>query len=328
MTKSTVFSAIQPSGEIGLGHYIGAVQHWVRLQPMHHCWFAVADLHAITVYQNPKLLRERSLDMVAYYLALGVDPEVSTIFMQSHVSEHTQLSWVLSTLTAMGELNRMTQYKDKTQKENKSIQLGLFAYPALMAADVLLYQADFVPVGEDQKQHLELTRDLAMRFNAQFKTVFKVPEPIINKQGARLMSLQDPTKKMSKSDANENNYIAFSDPVDRLVRKIKRAVTDSEATIKYDANRPGISNLLTLFSCLSGDSILQLEQRYHNMGYAVFKADLAEAVTECVVPIQQKFNELKKEPQYLHSVLKQGSERAREKAQGTLSRVYCAMGLI
>ncbi|HJN37898.1 MAG TPA: tryptophan--tRNA ligase [Gammaproteobacteria bacterium] len=328
MTKSTVFSAIQPSGELGLGHYLGAIQHWVALQGQHQCWFAVADLHAITVPQKPSELRQRSLDMVAYYLACGVDPEVSTIFIQSHVREHSQLSWLLSTLATMGELNRMTQYKDKSQNENKSIQLGLFAYPVLMAADVLLYQTNFVPVGEDQKQHLELTRDLAMRFNKQFGDVFTVPEPIINKLGARLMSLQDPTKKMSKSDVNVNNYIAFSDPVDKLVKKIKRAVTDSEATIQYDVNRPGISNLLTLFSCLTGESISQLEQRYQGAGYGVFKSDLAEVVTECVVSIQNKFNALQSDPQYLSSVLKKGSEKASLRAAKTLAHAYQSMGII
>ncbi|NLX61212.1 MAG: tryptophan--tRNA ligase [Tissierellia bacterium] len=328
MEKKVVFSGVQPSGSLTIGNYIGAIKNWVSLQDEYECYYCIVDLHSITVPQEPKNLRKNTLELLAVYLACGLDPEKCTLFIQSHVSAHAELSWVLSTMSYMGQLSRMTQYKEKSQRVGENVNAGLFTYPVLMAADILLYQADLVPVGEDQKQHLELARDLAERFNNRYSPTFKVPEPLIKKEGARIMSLQNPQKKMSKSDDNENGYILILDKPEDIRRKVKRAVTDSIGVVRYSDEQPGIKNLIEIYSAFSKDSIEDIEKRYEGIGYGKFKEDLAEVVIEGLRPIQEKFDSYMKNKDYLESVYKQGAEKARYISNKTLRKVYRKIGFI
>lgn len=320
-----IFSGIQPSGLITIGNYLGAMQHFVRLQQEATCYYCIVDYHAITVPQEPEALRDNIRRLAALYLAVGLDPKQATLFIQSDVPEHTELGWILTCHSYMGELERMTQYKDKSKKM-KSIPVGLFVYPALMAADILLYQASHVPVGEDQKQHLELTRDLAQRFNHRYGEVFTIPEPVISAQGARIMSLDDPTSKMSKSNPNPNSYISLLDEPDVIVKKIKRAVTDSDNEIRYDPiEKAAISNLMTIYSQFSGLSMAQIEERFKNSGYGQFKGELAEVVVEALAPIQERFKAIYASDE-LERILKEGAEQARIAAQRTLRKVKEVLG--
>ena len=326
--KKIIFSGAQPSGKLTLGNYLGAIKNWTDLQEEYNCYYSVVDLHAITVPQEAKDLRANTMQLLAQYLACGLDPEKNTIFIQSHVSAHTELMWILSTMTYMGELSRMTQFKDKSQKNEANLNAGLFTYPVLMAADILLYQTDLVPVGEDQKQHLELARDLANRFNNRYSPTFKVPEPYIQKAGARVMSLQDPTKKMSKSDENENAYILLIDDEDTIRRKIKRSVTDSVGIVQYSDEQPGIKNLLNIYSKLSDKSIDEIVTMYEGKGYGDFKADVAEVIVEALRPIRERYEEILKDKEYLESVYAKGAQRAEAQARKTLRKVYKKVGLI
>jgi tryptophanyl-tRNA synthetase len=327
--RPRVFSGIQPSGTLHLGNYLGAVRNWVDMQATHDCVYCAVDLHAITVRQVRAELRRSTIDLVNLFLASGVDPERSIVFVQSHVPAHTELMWILNTITYMGELRRMTQYKDKTAgAEGESIAVGIFDYPVLMAADILLYRADAVPVGEDQKQHVELTRDVAERFNNAFGKAFVVPEPIIREGGARVMSLDDPAKKMSKSAGSENSYIAVMDAPDVIRSKIKRAVTDSGTDVRGGADKPALTNLLDMYSALKGEPVAVLEQRYEGKGYADFKADLGEVVVDALTPIQARIKELEADRTYTLDVLRAGAERAEAIADRTLAKVRERVGLV
>ncbi len=327
--RPRVFSGSQPSGTLHLGNYLGAIRNYVAMQETHDCIYCIVDLHAITVRQARADLRRNTIDVANAYLAAGVDPERSIVFVQSHVPAHTELMWILNTITYMGELRRMTQYKDKTAgAEGESIPVGLFDYPVLMAADILLYRADAVPVGEDQKQHVELTRDVAERFNNAFGKAFVVPEPIIRTEGKRIMSLDDPAKKMSKSAGSENSYIAVMDAPDVIRRKIRRAVTDSGTDVRGGQDKPALSNLLDIYSILAGDSVADIERRYEGRGYADFKADLAEVVVEALSPIQARIRELEADKSFTLEVLKTGAERAEAIATRTLAKVRERVGLV
>ncbi len=326
--KKTVLSGIQPSGHLCIGNYLGAIRNWVALQDSHNCIFLVVDLHALTVRQVPSELRNRCLSFVAQYMACGIDPEKSLIVIQSHVSQHAELHWILNTLTYMGELNRMTQFKDKAGKHEDNINAGLFTYPVLMAADILIYQADLVPVGHDQKQHLELARNIAQRFNTRYSETFIVPDGLIPKVGARIMSLQAPERKMSKSDENLNNLIALLDPPDVIVRKIKRAVTDSGSEILFDEKRPGITNLLNIYLSLSGQTKEAVEEHFIGKQYSELKSELSERVVEFLKPIQRQYSELMQDKAYLNSILKKGADTARYLAQKTISKVYRKVGFV
>lgn len=328
MDRKVVFSGVQPSGSLTIGNYIGAIKNWISLQDEYDCYYSIVDLHAITVPQEPKNLRKNTLGLLAIYLACGLDPEKSAIFIQSHVPAHAELTWVLNTMSYMGQLGRMTQYKEKSQKSEENLNAGLFTYPVLMAADILLYQTDLVPVGEDQKQHLELARDLAERFNNRYSPTFKVPEPLIKKEGAKIMSLQNPEKKMSKSDENENGYILILDKPNDIKKKIKRAVTDSIGEVKYNDEQLGIRNLMNIYSVFSGDSIDEIENRYEGVGYGKFKEDVAGVVIEGLAPIQEKYDDYMKNKDYLENVYKQGAEKATYKAMKTLRKVYKKVGFI
>ena len=286
--KKRIFSGMQPTGFLTLGNYLGAMRNWVALQDEYDCVYSVVDLHSLTVRNEAKDLRERRISLLAQYIACGINPEKNTLFMQSHVSAHAELCWVLSCFTYMGELNRMTQFKEKAAKQEENINAGLFTYPVLMAADILLYQTDLVPVGDDQKQHLEIARDIAERFNGIYGNVFKVPEPYIPKVGARIMSLQEPTAKMSKSDENINSYISLLDPPETILRKFKRAVTDSDAVVRYDVeNKPGVSNLMSIYSSVTGKTLEEIQNEFEGKGYGDFKIAVGEAVAETLRPIQE-----------------------------------------
>lgn len=326
--KKVVFSGVQPSGALTIGNYIGAIRNWADLQDEYECFYCVVDLHAITVPQVPKNLRKNTLDLLALYLASGLDPEKSTIFIQSHVSEHAELTWVLDTMSYMGQLSRMTQFKEKSKRSEENLNAGLFTYPVLMASDILLYQTDLVPVGEDQKQHLELARDLAERFNSRYSETFKVPGPLIKTVGAKIMSLQDPESKMSKSDQNDNGYILLLDKSDDIRRKIKRAVTDSYGEVRYREEQPGIMNLMNIYSAFSGESIKEIENRYEGVGYGKFKGDLAEVVVEGLKPIQEKYSYYIKNKDYLEEIYKKGAQKAERVAGKTLRKVYKKVGFI
>ncbi|MCG0239707.1 MAG: tryptophan--tRNA ligase [Firmicutes bacterium] len=322
-----VLSGIQPSGVLTIGNYIGAMRQFVALQHEADCFFCIVDLHALTVPQDPAALHRQTLDLAALYLAVGLDPKKVTLFVQSHVPAHAELGWLLQCLAYFGEMSRMTQFKEKSAGK-ESVSVGLFTYPALMAADILLYQADLVPVGEDQKQHVELTRDLAERFNHRFGETFRVPEPLIPKVGARIMSLDDPTKKMSKSNPNPNSYISLLDPPEVIQRKIRRAVTDSEAEVRYDPERkPAVSNLMEIYSQLAGISLEEVAERYRGKGYGVFKQDLAEVVVSALAPIQERYRELRESPELLR-ILDEGAEKAAAVAEATLRTVKERMGLV
>ena len=327
----TVFSGVQPTSDsLHLGNALGAVQQWVGLQDDYEAFFCVVDLHAITVPQEPEQLRRRTLVTAAQYLALGIDPKRATIFVQSHVAEHTELAWVLGCFTGFGQASRMTQFKDKSQKQGaEATTVGLFTYPVLMAADVLLYDTDLVPVGEDQRQHLELARDVAQRFNARFPDTFVIPEPMIQKVTAKIYDLQEPTAKMSKSAATEAGLIALLDDPKVTAKKIRSAVTDSEREIRYDPEaKPGISNLLTIQSAVTGTPIETLVEGYAGRGYGDLKKDTADAVVEYVTPIKARVDELLADPAELESILAVGAERAREVSAQTLQRVYDRLGFL
>jgi len=329
--KPIVLSGCQPSGQLTLGNYMGALKQWVSMQDDHDCLYMLVDLHAITLRQDPKQLFEACLDGLALYLACGIDPQKSTLFVQSHVPEHAQLSWVLNCYTQMGELNRMTQFKDKSAKNESNINVGLYSYPVLQAADILIYQADKVPVGEDQKQHLELTRDIATRMNNLYGDVFRLPDPYIPEFGARIMSLQEPERKMSKSDTNPNNFIGLLEDTKKLTKKIKRAVTDSDeqANIYFNPQeKPGVSNLLTLLSLSTGKSVDALVPEYEDKMYGHLKGDVAEAVVALLSPIQQRYTEIRQDRAYLDEVMKNGANKASERAAVTLQKVYDAVGFI
>ncbi|WP_121604881.1 tryptophan--tRNA ligase [Virgibacillus sp. Bac332] len=322
----TIFSGIQPSGTLTLGNYLGALKHFTKLQDDHDCYFCIVDEHAITVPQDRLKLRYNIRSLAALYLASGIDPDKSTLFIQSEVPAHTQLGWILQSISYMGELERMTQFKDKS-KGKEAVSSGLLTYPSLMAADILLYNTHIVPVGDDQKQHLELTRDLAHRFNNRYNDIFTIPEVSIPKVGARIMSLQDPLKKMSKSDSNEKGFISMLDEPNKIEKKIKSAVTDSDGVVKYDKeNKAGVSNLLTIHSICSGESIQELEAKYEGKGYGEFKQGTADAVIEVLKPIQDKYNALINSDE-LDQILDNGAEKASITANRTVAKAKKAIGL-
>ena len=329
--KKVIFSAVQPSGNITLGNYLGAIKNWVDLQEDYHCCYSIVDQHSLTVRQDPVLLRKRALDLLKIYIACGIDPEENILFIQSHVPAHAQLAWILNCYTYMGELSRMTQFKDKSQKHSDNINAGLYTYPVLMAADILLYQADLVPVGKDQMQHIEITRDIANRFNGIYGDVFKIPEGFMPKAGAKVMSLTEPTKKMSKSDENTKSYISMLDDFNVISKKIKSAVTDREGVIEYrenDETKAGINNLLTIMSAVTGKSIEDIVSDYQGRGYGDFKSDVAEAVVEHIRPIRMRYDELSNDKAYLVDIYTKGAERANRIAQRTLNKVYKKVGFI
>ncbi|MBQ2274481.1 MAG: tryptophan--tRNA ligase [Clostridia bacterium] len=327
-TKKTVLSCIQPSGALTLGNYLGALKNWVAMQEEFDCTFAVADLHAITVRQDPQKFRAQIYSTCALLLALGLDPEKSTLFIQSHVKSHAELMWILSCYTQFGELSRMTQFKDKSAKHADNVNLGLFAYPTLMAADILLYKPDFVPVGADQKQHLEIARDIAIRFNNIYGDVFKVPEPYIPKVGARVMSLQEPTKKMSKSDENVNSWIAILDKPEDIMRKFKRAVTDSEARVCVGEGRDGINNLIGIYSAVTGKTADEIALEFEGKGYGDFKIAVGEAVVEELRPIRERYDTFISDKKQLEDIYKQGAERAFYTARKTASKAMKKVGFV
>ena len=326
--KKIVLSGIQPSGSPTLGNYVGALRNWALLQTDDRfCYYCVANMHAATVRQDPDELRKRAFDTVALLLACGVDPKKSVVFVQSHVKEHAELNWVLACSTYMGELNRMTQFKDKSQKHTDNINAGLYTYPVLMAADILLYQSDLVPVGDDQKQHIEITRDIAIRFNKVHGETFRIPEGYIPKVGARLMSLQDPTQKMSKSDPNPNGYVAIMDDPSVILKKFKRAVTDSDGLIQFDpVNKPGVSNLLAIYTTFTGKTLPEAEAEFEGKGYGHLKTAVADAVIEELTPVQNEFKRLVSDEAYIRRIMEDGAEQARIAAAATLAKAYHAMG--
>ncbi len=325
--KKRIFSGIQPSGDLTLGSYMGAIRNWVALQEEYDCLYCIVDMHAITVRQVPADLRRRSLEQLAQYIACGLDPEKNIMFIQSHVPQHAELAWVLGCYTQFGELSRMTQFKQKSQQHADNITAGLFTYPVLMAADILLYQADLVPVGEDQKQHVELCRDIATRFNFSFSDTFTLPEPFIPKLGARIMSLGNPENKMSKSDPDGCVYLM--DKPEDIMRKFKRAVTDCETAVRFDReNKPGISNLLTIYCAATGKTLEDAEAEFKDQGYGVFKPAVGEAVVELVRPIREEAAHLLSDKAYLESIYKQGAERASALANKTLRKVYKKVGFV
>lgn len=325
-TKKIIFSGIQPSGTLTLGNYIGALRNFKLLEDEYQCIYCVVDMHAITVRQDPAALRRRCLELAAIYIASGLDPKKNIIYCQSHVSGHAELAWILNCFTYMGELQRMTQFKDKAQKHADNINAGLFTYPTLMAADILLYQTDLVPIGADQKQHLELTRDIAQRFNGVYGDVFTVPEGYFGKVGSRIMSLQDPTRKMSKSDP-EDTFISLLDPPDAIRRKVKRAVTDSEADIRFDpVNKPGVSNLLSIIAALTGQSVEEAATELQGQGYGKLKDRVSECVIETLAPLQSEHKRLMADKAYLQGVLKENAEIANHMALRTLRKVQRKVG--
>jgi tryptophanyl-tRNA synthetase len=326
--KKVIFSGIQPSGDLTLGNYLGAIKNWVKLQEEYECYFCVVDLHAITVKQEPKDLRKKTTEVLAIYLASGIDPEKNTMFIQSHVPAHSEASWLLTCSTYMGELNRMTQYKDKSKKNGESIGVGLFNYPVLMAADILLYQTDLVPVGKDQLQHLELSRDIGERFNKMYSDTFVIPEPYIAKVGAKIMDLQDPTKKMSKSEENINGSILIMDPPEVIRKKVNRAVTDSLGIVKYNDEQEGVKNLMTILMTITGMTVEEIEAKYEGLGYAQFKKDVAEAIVSELEPIQNKVKEYTTNKAFLEEIYKKGAEKANYVANKTLRKMQKKIGFI
>ena len=326
--KKIIFSGVQPSGTLTLGNYLGALKNWAELQEDYRCYYCVVDMHAITVRQDPAELRRRTLDVAALYMAAGIDPKKSVIYVQSHVPQHAELGWVLNCFTYLGELSRMTQYKDKAAKHQDNLNSGLFTYPVLMAADILLYQADLVPVGSDQKQHVELTRDLAIRFNNLYGDVFTVPEPYIGKAGARIMSLQEPTSKMSKSDPNPNGYISILDDADTIRRKVKRAVTDSDGKIRLSPDKPGVSNLLAIYAACRGVTPEQVEAEFAGMGYGALKDGVSEAVIAELAPLQEKYRAIRGDKGYLEGILRENAEIASRAATKTLRKVHKKVGFL
>lgn len=327
--KKVMLSGIQPSGDLHLGNYLGAVKNWAERADEFDCYYFMADMHTITVRQNPADLRRRTLEQLAQYIACGLDPEKNTLFIQSHVPEHAELGWVLNCYTMFGELSRMTQFKDKAAKHKENINGGLFTYPSLMAADILLYQPDYVPVGEDQKQHCELTRDVAIRFNNIYGDVFKVPEPYIPKVGARIMSLSNPSSKMSKSDPN--GCVFLMEKPEDIMRKFKKAITDSdtENCVRFDpSNKPGVSNLMNIYSSVTGNSFADIEEEFAGQGYGAFKPAVGEAVVEALRPIREEAGRILSDKAYLQNVYRDGAERAGRIASRTLRKVYKKIGFV
>ncbi len=326
--KKRVLSMYQCTGVFTLGNYLGALRNHVQLQDKYECVYALADLHAITVRQEPQSLRRYTLEAYAYLLAMGIDLEKTVLFIQSQVPEHAQLAWILNCYTQFGELSRMTQFKDKSQRHADNVNAGLFTYPCLMAADILLYQADLVPVGADQKQHVEIARDIAERFNGLYSPTFTVPEPLIPEHGARVMSLQDPSKKMSKSDENMNGTILLSDDPDTIMRKFKRAVTDSESCVRYAEGKTGVNNLMDIYSCVTGKTMAEIEREFDGKGYGEFKPAVAEAVISELRPIQEEFRRLMQDRAYLEKCYSENIPRARRIAQKTLRKVMKKIGFV
>ena len=322
-----IFSGAQPTGNVHLGNYLGALRNWVALQHEYESFFCIVNLHAITVPQNPKVLAAKTRELARIYLAVGIDPEVSTVFVQSDVAAHAELAWLLNCVTRLSELERMTQFKDKARKQGQNVGVGYFDYPVLMASDILLYQTDLVPVGEDQKQHLELTRDIAIRFNRDYGETFRVPDAFIPKVGARIMSLADPSKKMSKSDEeSEAGCIMLLDDADAVRRKYKRAVTDSGTEIRFDATRPAIDNLLTIYHLLTGKAPSKIEEHFSGEGYAKLKEELADVTIEFLAPFQARIRDI--DDDKLDQILEQGAERAASIARPTLAKAKANMGLV
>jgi tryptophanyl-tRNA synthetase len=326
--KKVIFSGIQPTGTPTLGNYLGALRNWVGLQDEYTCVYSVVNQHAVTVRQEPAKLRRQTLELVALLLACGIDPHKSLLFIQSHVEAHAQLAWVLNCYTQFGELSRMTQFKDKSQKHADNINAGLFTYPSLMAADILLYQTDLVPIGADQKQHLELSRNIAERFNGIYGPTFRVPEPYIPKAGARVMSLQDPTKKMSKSDENVNSFVLLLDKPEDILRKFRRAVTDSESVVAFREGKDGVNNLISIYSSVTGRTPAQIEAAFAGKGYGDFKAAVGEAVVSELRPIQDRYGDLMKNKDYLEQVYAEGARKAIALARRTLDKVYRRIGFV
>lgn len=326
--KKRALSCIQPTGAPTLGNYLGALRNWVQMQDEFECAFAVADLHALTVRQDPPKFRQQILEMYALLLAIGLDPQKNLVFVQSQVPSHAELSWLLSCCTQFGELSRMTQFKDKSAKHADNINLGLFAYPTLMTADILLYQPDYVPVGADQKQHCELTRNIAERFNSIYGNTFTVPEPYIMKTGARVRSLQDPTKKMSKSDENQNAFISLKDDADTVIRKFRRAVTDSEATVRYAEGKDGINNLMEIYGAVTGKTMAEIETEFAGKGYGDFKTAVGEAVAATLTPIQERLATYLADKAQLEALMREGAERAYRISSRTLDKAKKKMGLL
>ncbi len=324
----TIFSAVQPSGFLTLGNYLGAIKNWIGFQENFKCIFSLADLHTITVLQNPKELKSRTKELYALFLSCGIDPKKSIFFIQSQVHTHAELSWILSCFTSFGELSRMTQFKDKSQKHANNINAGLFGYPTLMAADILLYNTDIVPVGADQKQHIEITRDIAKRFNGIYGEVFKIPEEFIPKIGARIMSLQEPEKKMSKSDANPSSYIALLDSPETIIKKFKKAVTDSENEVKFTGEQTGINNLINIYSSVTGKTTAQIETEFEGVGYGKFKMSVAQAVIEHLKPIQEKFSYYISNEDYIKACYEEAKEQALIISERTLKKVKEKIGFV
>ena len=324
--KKVVFSGVQPSGVLTIGNYLGAIRNFADFSDTYHCYYCVVDEHAITVRQVPADLRRRTYETLALYIACGLDPEKNTLFVQSHVSAHAELGWIIDCYTMFGELSRMTQFKDKSAKNADNINAGLFTYPSLMVADILLYQSELVPVGVDQKQHLELTRDVAARFNQIYGDTFVVPEAYIPKETAKIMSLADPEKKMSKSDENENATVRILDPRDVIIRKFKRAVTDSGSEIRYAENKPGVSNLISIYSAFTGKTVEEVEREFDGKGYGDFKLAVGEACADALAPVQAEFARLTADKAYLESVMRNGAEAAAHDAARTMSKVRRKIG--
>lgn len=326
--KQVMLSGIQPTGVFTLGNYIGAVKNWGKSQDEYNCIYFIANMHAITVRQDPAQLKKQTLDCVALLLACGIDPERSLLFIQSHVPAHAELNWVLSCYTQFGELSRMTQFKDKSAKHKDNVNAGLFTYPALQAADILLYQPSYVPIGADQKQHLEITRDIAIRFNNTHGNVFTVPEPYIQKTGARVMSLADPLKKMSKSDDNPNSYISILDEPNTIIKKFKRAVTDSETEIVFREGKDGVNNLMTIYSVITGKTLEEIQNEFAGKGYGDFKTKVGEAVAQELSPVRESYKKLSADKSYLQQCYRDGAERASRIAERTLQKVYKKVGFL
>ena len=326
--KKVVFSGVQPSGVLTIGNYLGAIRNFSEFSDTYHCYYCVVNEHAITVRQVPADLRRRTYETLALYIACGLDPEKNTLFVQSHVSAHAELGWILDCYTMFGELSRMTQFKDKSAKNADNINAGLFTYPSLMAADILLYQTELVPVGVDQKQHLELSRDIANRFNQVYGDTFVVPEPYIGKETAKIMSLAEPTKKMSKSDENENATVRILDPKDVIIRKFKRAVTDSDSEIRYSEDKPGVSNLISIYGAFTGKTIEETEREFEGKGYGDFKLAVGEACADALAPVQAEFARLMADKAYLESVMAAGAEAAAHDAERTMSKVRRKLGFV
>ena len=326
--KKTIFSGVQPSGKLTLGNYLGAIRNFPILQEEYNCIYCVVDMHAITVRQDPAQLRKQTLEVLAQYIACGLDPDKSTLFIQSHVPAHAELGWVLNCYTMFGEASRMTQFKDKSSKHADNVNVGLFDYPVLMAADILLYQTELVPVGVDQLQHIELARNIAQRFNGVYSDTFKMPEPYIPKAGAKIMSLADPTRKMSKSDENQNGFILLMDKPEDIMRKFKRAVTDSDSRIIMSEDKAGVSNLITIYSLATGKTVEEVEAEFVGKGYGEFKPAVGEAVVELLRPIREKTEDLLKNKDYLESVYREGANKASHMARKTLDKVYRKVGFV